>query len=69
MPGRELSAAKTDGAAFAVDLGVPNVLVYPNDLSRTEFCIHPLSSSLDLNTEEMARLGLIVPEERSSRNF
>lgn len=69
MPGRELSAAKTDGAAFAMDFTAPDVLVYPDDLSKTEFYVHPLAKDLDMNTDEKARLGLIFPKERSSRTF
>jgi hypothetical protein len=69
MPGREISAAKTDGAAFAMDLSAPDILIYPQDLSTTEFHVHPFARQLDLSTEEKARLGLIIPKERSSRNF
>lgn len=69
MPGRELSAAKTDGAAFAMDFTAPDILVYPDDLSKTEFYAHPIAKDLDLDTNEKARLGLILPKERSSRSF
>ncbi|KAF7562373.1 hypothetical protein G7046_g1732 [Stylonectria norvegica] len=41
MPGREISAAKTDGAAFAGDTTVPPILSYPDDISNTEFHQHP----------------------------
>lgn len=69
MPGRELSGAKTDGAAFARDTSVPPILTYPNDLSRHEFDQHPLAKSLDMSPREKIQLGLIIPRQLSSRNF
>ncbi|GAB0133133.1 hypothetical protein EsDP_00001548 [Epichloe bromicola] len=54
MPGRELSASKTDGAAFSMDLTAPDVLVYPNDLSQTEFHVHPLAKYLDWDNDAKA---------------
>ncbi|KAF7550407.1 hypothetical protein G7Z17_g5744 [Cylindrodendrum hubeiense] len=48
MPGREISPAKTDGAAFAGDITVPPILCYPEDLSGTEFCQHPLAQELEM---------------------
>ena len=69
MPGREISASKTDGAAFAADCGAPDLFSYPEDLSKTEFYMHPLAADLNLTLEDMARLGLIIPKERSSRDF
>ncbi|OAQ98356.1 hypothetical protein LLEC1_04965, partial [Akanthomyces lecanii] len=69
MPGREISAAKTDGAAFAGDLDVAPMLTYPNDLSRVEFDQHPLAKYLDLSPREQTQLGLIIPKQLSSRNF
>lgn len=69
MPGREISPAKTDGAAFTLECDVPPVLVYPDDLSKTEFYVHPLAPYLDFSTNELAWLGLVIPKERSSRDF
>lgn len=69
MPGRELSASKTDGAAFSMDLAAPDVLVYPDDLSQTEFHIHPLAKFLDWDNNAKAQCGLIIPKECSSRGF
>ncbi|OAA50518.1 hypothetical protein NOR_00968 [Metarhizium rileyi] len=69
MPGREMSASKTDGAAFAMDFTAPDVLIYPDDLSETEFHIHPLAINLGLTGDEMAQSGLVLPKERSSRTF
>ncbi|KAK2606254.1 hypothetical protein QQS21_003302 [Conoideocrella luteorostrata] len=63
MPGREISAAKTDGAAFALDSSAPDVLSYPNDLSKSEFHVHPLAKYLDSDIQEKAQLGLIIPKE------
>ncbi|KAK7413187.1 hypothetical protein QQX98_007911 [Neonectria punicea] len=53
MPGRELSAAKTDGAAFAGDLNAPPILSYPEDLSTTEFHQHPLAHELEMTPLEL----------------
>lgn len=69
MPGRELSASKTDGAAFAGDFDVPPVLVYPNDLSTTDFKSHPLFASLGLTVREGAQLGLVFPKRIAGRGF
>ncbi|KAJ4269630.1 hypothetical protein NW762_001298 [Fusarium torreyae] len=48
MPGRELSAARTDGAGFVQDPGAPPILCYPDDLSKTEFYQHPFARKLDM---------------------
>jgi serine/arginine repetitive matrix protein 2 len=69
MPGREISAAKTDGAAFAGDLDAPPILTYPHDLSRHEFDQHPLARHLDMSPREKMQLGLIIPRQLSSRDF
>lgn len=69
MPGREISGAKTDGAAFAGDTAVARVLTYPHDLSRVEFDQHPLARYLDMTPREKIQLGLIIPRQLSSRNF
>lgn len=69
MPGREISGAKVDGAAFAGDLRAPPILSYPYDLSRTRFDEHPLAKDLEMSTFEKASLGLIIPKEVKSRNF
>lgn len=69
MPGREISAAKTDGAAFAGDIDVAPVLTYPDDLSRVDFDQHPLAKHLDMSPREKMQLGLIIPKQLSSRNF
>ncbi|KAJ6441135.1 cytochrome P450 312a1 [Purpureocillium lavendulum] len=69
MPGRELSASKTDGAAFAGDLTAPPILTYPDDLSTTEFDQHPLAREMNLSSAEKARLGLIIPKQIPSRDF
>ncbi|KAK8147207.1 hypothetical protein G3M48_002005 [Beauveria asiatica] len=65
MPGREISAAKTDGAAFAGDLDAPPILTYPHDLSRHEFNQHPLARHLDMSPREKMQLGLIIPRQLS----
>ncbi|EGX91812.1 hypothetical protein CCM_05969 [Cordyceps militaris CM01] len=67
MPGREISAAKTDGAAFAGEIDVPPILTYPNDLSRHEFDQHPLAKQLDISLREKIQLGLIIPRQLSSQ--
>lgn len=69
MPGREISAAKTDGAAFAGEIDVAPILTYPDDLSRVEFDQHPLAKHLDMTPREKIQLGLILPKQLSSRNF
>ncbi|UNI17635.1 hypothetical protein JDV02_003963 [Purpureocillium takamizusanense] len=69
MPGRELSASKTDGAAFAGDHAAPPILAYPDDLSTTEFDQHPLAREMNLSSAEKARLGLIIPKQIPSRDF
>ncbi|KAG5938187.1 hypothetical protein E4U60_001443 [Claviceps pazoutovae] len=69
MPGRELSPAKTDGAAFAMDFSAPDVLAYPRDLSQTEYHIHPLAVHSGLSDTEMAELGLKIPKTRSNRDI
>lgn len=69
MPGRELSPAKTDGAAFAMDFSAPDVLAYPRDLSQTEYHVHPLAVHSGLSDTEMAELGLKIPKTRSNRDF
>ncbi|EJP69870.1 uncharacterized protein BBA_00739 [Beauveria bassiana ARSEF 2860] len=65
MPGREISAAKTDGAAFAGDLDAPPILTYPHDLSRHEFDQHPLARHLEMSPREKMQLGLIIPRQLS----
>ncbi|KAF4963749.1 hypothetical protein FZEAL_10918 [Fusarium zealandicum] len=69
VPGRELSAAKTDGAGFAGDYSAPPVLCYPHDISRTEFFEHPLARELDMTSMEKSLLGLLIPKELESRDF
>lgn len=69
IPGREISAAKTDGAAFAQDYSAPPVLSYPADLSKTEFHQHPLAQELDMTPLEMSILGLLIPKEVKTRDF
>lgn len=69
MPGRELSGSKIDGAGFAGDVTAPPILVYPEDLSRTEYDEHPLASSLNMSPREKAQLGLVIPRQISSRTF
>lgn len=69
MPGRELSGSKIDGAGFAGDVTAPPILVYPEDLSRTEYDEHPLASSLNMSPREKAQLGLVIPKQISSRTF
>ncbi|KAJ6786851.1 hypothetical protein PWT90_06200 [Aphanocladium album] len=61
MPGREISGAKTDGAAFAGDTGVAPILIYPNDLSRFEFDQHPLAKHLDMSPHELEDEPLETP--------
>ncbi|TQW10986.1 hypothetical protein V2A60_004808 [Cordyceps javanica] len=69
MPGREISAAKTDGAAFAGDVDAAPILTYPNDLSRHEFVQHPLAKHLNMSPRELIQLGLLLPRQLRSRNF
>lgn len=69
MPGREISPAKTDGAAFSGDISAAPVLTYPQNLSRTEFHQHPLARDLAMSSREKAQLGLIIPKQVSSRQF
>ncbi|KAF5017013.1 hypothetical protein F66182_11129, partial [Fusarium sp. NRRL 66182] len=54
MPGRELSAALTDGAGFAQDLSAPPVLCYPDDLSKLEFFQHPFARELGMTPTEQS---------------
>lgn len=63
MPGRELSAAKTDIALLARDTSQPPVACYPNDLSKTLFYQHPLARELEMTTLEQVKLGLLLPAE------
>lgn len=69
MPGREISAAKTDGAAFSGDHHAPPILTYPQDLSTTEFDQHPLAKDLNMTSQEKTQLGLIIPKQIPSRDF
>lgn len=63
MPGRELSVAKTDGAAFAGDVDAPPVQAYPRDLSTTRFDQHLLAAELNMSSRDKAQLGLIFPKQ------
>ncbi|KAG5980786.1 hypothetical protein E4U55_003657 [Claviceps digitariae] len=68
MPGRELSPAKTDGAAFAMDFSAPDVLVYPRDLSQTEFHVHPLAmSSGEDDSGEDGPVPIVAIRQRAVR--
>ena len=69
MPGREISAAKTDGAAFAGDVNAPSVLAYPYDLSKQKFEEHPIAKELELTSRQKAEMGLLIPKEVKSRDF
>lgn len=69
MPGREISGAKTDGAAFAGDTEVPPILTYPNDFSTLHFEEHPLARFLALSPREKAQLALVLPRQLASRDF
>ncbi|KAM3502119.1 hypothetical protein MY11210_009166 [Beauveria gryllotalpidicola] len=75
MPGREISAAKTDGAAFAGDLDSPPILTYPHDLSRHEFDQHPLARHLDIFDsedeveEEPVETPKLVKDKSKRRRF
>lgn len=69
VPGRELSGAKTDGASWAGDHTVPQILCYPSDLSNTQFHEHPLAKELNMSSREKAMLGLLIPRELKTRNF
>lgn len=69
MPGREISAAKTDGAAFAGEVDAVPILAYPNDLSQIEFDQHPLTKYLDMSPREKIQLGLVIPKQLPSRDF
>ncbi|KAI8238839.1 hypothetical protein K4K55_002492 [Colletotrichum sp. SAR 10_96] len=64
-PGREISGAKSDGREWAYDWDSPPVLLYPDDLSKTEFHEHPLARHIELEKGwEQGRLalyGLILP--------
>ncbi|CAM1509133.1 Fc.00g028720.m01.CDS01 [Cosmosporella sp. VM-42] len=67
MPGREISAAKTDTAALARDLSAPPILTYPEDLSKTEFYQHPLAQELDMTSLEKYTLDSEDEEEEESK--
>ncbi|KAK0382642.1 hypothetical protein NLU13_9948 [Sarocladium strictum] len=72
MPGREISASRTDGAAFMGDLemlATSPVLPYPDDVCRDQWTQHPIAKSLTLSAKEKAYLGLILPAEVPSRDF
>lgn len=69
MPGRELSGSKIDGAGFAGDVTAPPILIYPDDLSTTEYDEHPLAPFLNMSPREKAQLGLVIPKQISSRTF
>lgn len=69
MPGREISCAKTDGAAFAGDTDAPPILTYPNDLSPFHFEEHPLAKSLDISLREKVQVALVLPKQLASRDF
>lgn len=69
IPGRELSASKTDGAAFAGDFDAPPVLSHPDDVTRDQWSQHPIAKSLALSSKEKAFLGLILPTDIADRDF
>ncbi|KAF9870704.1 hypothetical protein CkaCkLH20_11806 [Colletotrichum karsti] len=64
-PGREISGAKSDGREWAYDWDSPPVLLYPDDLSKTEFHEHPLARHIELEKgwekHQLAMYGLILP--------
>ncbi|KAH0431915.1 hypothetical protein CcaCcLH18_06742 [Colletotrichum camelliae] len=64
-PGREISGAKSDGREWAYDWDSPPVLLYPDDLSKTEFHEHPLARHIELENGfeqgQLAMYGLILP--------
>ncbi|KAL2753172.1 hypothetical protein ACRALDRAFT_1072278 [Sodiomyces alcalophilus JCM 7366] len=68
FPGREISGAKTDGHCWAGDFDEPDVIAYPDDVSKTEFYQHPLAREMGLSLQQQARLGLVIPKERRSRD-
>jgi hypothetical protein len=69
MPGRELSAFKTDGAAFSRDFDNPPVRSPSDEMDRAHWTQHPLAKSLALSSKEKALLGLILPTEIPNGEF
>ncbi|KAI9147664.1 hypothetical protein HJFPF1_12694 [Paramyrothecium foliicola] len=70
MPGREISAAKTDMAFMAGDFDTDPVRAYPHDLSLVEFCQHPLARDLDFDDESEEDESNKKPAMKSSsRSF
>ncbi|KJZ76809.1 hypothetical protein HIM_03686 [Hirsutella minnesotensis 3608] len=68
MPGREITMARTDDAAFAGDHDASPALSHPRDLS-THFHQHPLARELEMTFQEKVQLGLILPQQIASRDF
>jgi hypothetical protein len=68
VPGRELSASETDGAAFFGDSNA-SIRSVPDDIARDQWTQHPLAKGLALSTKEKAFLGLILRTEISSREI
>lgn len=69
MPGRELSAFKTDGAAFFRDFNEPRGRSPSDEMDRAHWTQHPLAKSLALSAKEKALLGLILPTEVPDGEF
>ncbi|ROT38357.1 hypothetical protein SODALDRAFT_350602 [Sodiomyces alkalinus F11] len=67
-PGREISGAKTDGHCWAGDFDEPDIIPYPDDVSKTEFYQHPLAREMGRSVEQQALLGLVIPKELRSRD-
>ncbi|EEY17354.1 predicted protein [Verticillium alfalfae VaMs.102] len=70
FPGREILGAVTDGGQWAADFEKSKSPGLPHDpgLSETIFHQHPLAKEMGLSIEHQALLGLIIPEEKTTRN-
>lgn len=70
FPGREILGAVTDEDQWAADLEKSKSPGWPHDLglSETIFHQHPLADEMGLSIEHQALLGLIIPEQKTTRN-
>ena len=64
VPGREITAAPTNRAAFSGP-NYPSTPPSKSASSTTEFHEHPIAAHLKMTTAEKASLGLIIPKEAS----
>lgn len=68
-PGREFCVSETDGSAFVFDVETSPVIPHIESPDRQQWSQHPLAKSLALSHQEMASLGLILPADRSTREY